>query len=418
MKKELRRQVREQLRRKGEKVKEFDIEKAIKDIKTRGFRPWLVEKLTISFEQARSGKLKTHDEHAFELNWMENIETLADSIQQEMYKPSPSMAFVIFRPMVREIFAAPFRDRVVQHMLYEMQSGWWDKRMIYDSYSCRKGKGTLQGAWRMQRMMRQATQGGALKAYIIKLDIKGYFMSLSRKKLFAQVKWGLDRQFSPYLQDPVGYRLYKLCEFLWRQVIFDDPVSKAWKRGDLKNWDPDILPPSKSLFAQLPGFGIVIGNLTSQLVSNIFLNLLDHYIKDVLGYKYYGRYVDDFFLIVAEDQYEQAKKDIAKIEKFLREELGLTLHKKKRYIQEVDKGAEFLGVRVSPHCLFPSDRLQKNFCRMANDLRHKRGKKESLISYLGIMTHLDAEHFISKNLWGIDFSGSGFSSVKKRFGDL
>ena len=110
-----------------------------------GVRRWLLIKLTQAFQEARKGKIKTCDEHTFEQHWVENIVSLRNSILEYRYKPSASVTFVIFDPMVREIFAAPFRDRVVHHFLYNMQAGWWDRRFIYDSYSCRIGKGTTCG---------------------------------------------------------------------------------------------------------------------------------------------------------------------------------------------------------------------------------------------------------------------------------
>lgn len=375
-------------------MKPIELEKAVEKVKQVGIRQWLLEELTRAFEDARKGKLKTYDEHHFEQNWIKNIILLRDAVVERRYEPSPSVAFVIFKPMVREIFAAPFRDRVIHHFLYNMQAGWWDRRFLYDSYSCRVGKGTLFGIQRAQKMMWRASENFTKEAYVIKLDIRGYFMSLPRQKLYERIKWGLDRQFADVIDDPVGYKIYKICDYLWRMIIFDDPASKAWKRGPRDNWNPAVLPPEKSLFTQEPGYGVVIGNLTSQLVSNIYLGQLDRFIYFDLGYKYYGRYVDDFYIMVPEEQYAQAKEDVAVIEKYLREELGLTMHKKKRYYQNVKKGMSFLGARVYPHCLYPSDRLQKNFRRAALEMTQGFKNIETIVSYMGIMTHLDASNYI------------------------
>ena len=375
-------------------MKPIELEKAVEKVKQVGIRQWLLDELTRAFEDARKGKLKTYDEHHFEQNWIKNIILLRDAVVERRYEPSPSVAFVIFKPMVREIFAAPFRDRVIHHFLYNMQAGWWDRRFLYDSYSCRVGKGTLFGIQRAQKMMWRASENFTKEAYVIKLDIRGYFMSLPRQKLYERIKWGLDRQFADVIDDPVGYKIYKICDYLWRMIIFDDPASKAWKRGPRDNWNPAVLPPEKSLFTQEPGYGVVIGNLTSQLVSNIYLGQLDRFIYFDLGYKYYGRYVDDFYIMVPEEQYAQAKEDVAVIEKYLREELGLIMHKKKRYYQNVKKGMSFLCARVYPHCLYPSDRFQKNFRRAALEMMQGFKNVESIVSYVGIMTHLDANNYI------------------------
>lgn len=172
-----------------------------------GLNRWLLDALVVAFEDARKNKLKTHDEHKFEVNWMRNIVRLRDTILAESYRPGGSVAFVVSKPKVREIFAAPFRDRVVHHFLFDMQAGWWDRRFIQDSYSCRKGKGTLYGIKRAQGKMRAVTNNFTEDAYVFKFDIKGYFMSLSREKLYERVKWGLDRQFEKYINDPIGYQI-------------------------------------------------------------------------------------------------------------------------------------------------------------------------------------------------------------------
>lgn len=374
-------------------MEQANLNKIVEEMNRIGLRKWLLFELTRAYECARKGKIKTYDEHLFELNWQENIIRLRDSILERRYEPGSSVAFVIFEPMVREIFAAPFRDRVVHHFLYNMQAGWWDKRFIYDSYSCRVGKGTLFGIRRAQKFMRAVSSNSKQKAYVAKLDIQGYFMSLSREKLYERVKWGLDRQFSPVMDKPMGHQLFKICDFLWQKVLYDEPVNKAWKRGPYENWNPEVLPYRKSLYAQPYGRGIVIGNLTSQLVSNIILDKLDRFIKYELGYKYYGRYVDDFFIMVPEKEYRDLKINIRTIEKFLKEELGLTLHPNKRYFQEVQKGMSFLGARVYPFVLFPSDRLRANFEKSVCEVMKDRREVDSIVSYLGIMYHMDAQKY-------------------------
>lgn len=361
-----------------------------------GFSEWLLKALTASFEVARRGKLKTYDEHEFELRWMQNIVNLRDTIVEWNYEPNPSVAFIIFDPMVREIFAAPFRDRVVHHFLYAMQAGWWDRRFIYDSYSCRVGKGTLFGIKRAQSHMRKVTADCKENAFVVKLDIRGYFMSLSRERLYQRIRWGLERQFAEVLGRTAGRRLFMVCDYLWRQVLLDDPVSKAWKRGNLAYWESGVLPPEKSLFCQPPGQGIVIGNLTSQLVSNVYLDQLDRFVFKELGYRHYGRYVDDFFIMVPEAQYSELKKTVPRIERFLADELGLKLHPKKRYYQSVYKGMSFLGARIYPRCLIPSDRLQKNFRRSAYECLQGQREVETIVSYLGLMKHMNSCNFLRR----------------------
>ncbi|MBR2709824.1 RNA-directed DNA polymerase [Candidatus Saccharibacteria bacterium] len=373
----------------------------VRSIEKYGMRGWLLRELARSFEDARKNKRSTHNEHDFEIHWMQFIRNLTEAVMERIYHPSASIAFVVFDPKVREIFAAPFIDRVIHHFLFRMQSPWWDKRLIYDSYSCRLEKGTLMGAQRIHKMMQQATEGGTKEAMYIKLDLQGYFMSLDRKRLFEHIDKGLMAQYAPYFHNKAVYQLYELCRYLWRATIMDDPAKKGRRRGPRKNWD--LLPRYKSLFTQEQNLGIVIGNLTSQLISNIYLDQLDRYVKFELGYKYYGRYVDDFIIIVPKEKYKQAKRDVPKIEAYL-ESLHLTLHKDKRQMQSVYKGLTFLGIRVTPFCMYPSARIQRHFEGAVKGLRTGRTQDATLNSYLGLLVHLDADKYASRvfTKYGID----------------
>lgn len=371
-----------------------------------GLRVWLIQALARAFREARKNKLTTFNEHAYDVHWMENIIHLADAILERYYEPSASISFVIYDPMVREIFAAPFTDRVVHHFLYQMQGGWWDRRFIHDSYSCREGKGTLYGIRRAQKMMCQVTDNFTRPAYVIKLDIRGYFMSLPRAKIYERVRWGLERQFSPYFEHSAAYEVYRICDFLWRKVLYDNPIQKSRRRGPLSDWDSDNLPPEKSLYTQPPGRGIVIGNLTSQLVSNIYLDQLDRFVKFHIGYKYYGRYVDDFFIMVPAADYKRAKRDVKRIEAYLADDLLIKMHPRKRYFQSVYKGLPFLGARIYPHCLYPSNRLQKKFQHTLYELKYGQVSDETVISYLGFFRHLNADKYVRRMFerYELDFS--------------
>ena len=401
-------------------VKYHDIKELSDEIESMGMRNWLIKEMTIAFKEARKNKVKTFNEHQYEVNWAENLVNLADAIMERIYKPSGSVSFIIYDPMVREIFAAPFIDRIVHHFLYNICGGWWDRQFIHDSYSCRDNKGTLMGIRRAQKMMRQASKNLTVDAYIVKLDIKGYFMSLPRKKLFDKVKWGLDKQFGAYMDLRGAYDLYKVCLYLWRMVLLDDPVQKSHRRGPLSNWDD--LPPEKSLYTRDPGLGIVIGNLTSQLVSNIFLNCFDRFVKYDLGYEYYGRYVDDFIIIVPASQYEQLLKDVKRMETFLRVEADMTLHRKKRYVQHVKKGVNFLGARIYPYCIYPSNRLQSKFKKELHRYLKHEDNKEKLISYMGLMRHMNADKFVKREFdkYGLDFNLylESKSDVRRSFDEI
>ena len=342
---------------------------------------WLLGELVRAFYLARKAKRSTNDEQRFEQRLYENLLELRDDILDGTYKPGSGIAFIVHDPVIREIFAAPFRDRVVHHFLFNGVAEWWDRRLIYDCYSCRVGKGTLFGVKRFAYHLKSVTENYTRPAYALKLDVQGYFMSLPRGGLFERIVWGLDRQF------PKKGPRYEIYKRVWKEIIFDDPTTRVRKRGSLEEWDK--LPKSKSLFCQPEGKGIVIGNLSSQLLSNIYLDLLDRFVTFDLGYKHYGRYVDDFFILVTEEEFPRAKKDLRLISEFLTS-LGLKLHPKKIHIQEVSKGTEFLGMVIYPGRVVPGKRIMRNYQKALYQVQIGFKDASDMVSYMGLLKHVDS----------------------------
>ncbi|MDR2337526.1 MAG: RNA-directed DNA polymerase [Deltaproteobacteria bacterium] len=352
---------------------------------------WIYPRMFKAFKEARLGKRKTANEQKFERHLAINMSKLIEEVENRTYKPSRGIAFITFDPVIREIFAAPFRDRIIHHFLYDLVYEWWDKHFIYDSYSCRLGKGSLLGIKRLYHHIMSVSENGTKEAFVLKLDLQGYFMSLPRGKLFKQADWGLKKQFLERKFSSKGERIdcekkYKLCRFLWRKIIFDNPIEGVTVKGKKSDWE--ALPKSKSMFHAKKGCGIVIGNLTSQLLSNIYLDLLDRFVVYELGCKHYGRYVDDFYLVSTSK--EQLLDFKVRICNFLIS-IAVKLHPKKQYLQEVSKGVLFLGAVVYPFRIFSGRRLKKGFCR---ELFHSDDEGEdsnkinaSLVSYRGMIKH-------------------------------
>lgn len=349
----------------------------------------LLAELNIAYHEARKGKRRTLDEQLVEVCEMVKLVQLRDDLIRGTYEPSRGVAHVISKPVIREIFAAPFRDRILHHWIYDKIYEWWDRHFIFDSYSCREGKGTLLGIQRLDKMVRRASGNYAKTVYVVKMDIQGYFMSLNRKMLCDHVLWGLERQY----KDNLDCLEYKILKYAIRKIIFDDPVRGVRLRGWPKKWEK--LPKNKSLLFQPWGIGIVIGNLTSQLFSNIYLDLLDRFIKFDLGYKYYGRYVDDFYIVVTEDELDEVWGNAERIRAFL-ERMGLKLHPKKFYIQKIQRGVQFLGGVVYPGHIQPSERLKGNFRKAVKDYVNGRRPANSMVSYRGHTVHLSHREFNRK----------------------
>ena len=356
----------------------------------RDYKNQLLLELYIAYLEARlGGKRSTVDVNRFEVNEMENLMILTDDLLNKRYKPSPGIAHVIRRPVIREIFAAPFRDRVIHHWIYDKIYDWFDRHFIYDSYSCRINKGTLMGVKRLDHHIRKASKNYAIETWVIQMDIQGYFMSLPRKKVLEKVMIGVDQIYAGR-QDTKEYELLK---YALTQVIMDDPTQGVSRRNWPMAWED--LPPEKSMFAQPPGYGLVIGNLTSQLLSNVYLDSLDRYITLDLGYKHYGRYVDDFYIVVTKEQLPQALNDISAIRSFLQRE-GLALHPKKTKVQKIQHGVAFLGAVIYPGAIMPGKRLKNNYYETFKE--YQMGKKgiESLMAYKGQFCHFKNFKIISE----------------------
>ena len=230
-------------------------------------------------------------------------------------------------------------------------------------------------------------------------------MSLNHNKLYARICWGLKRQF------PEGGELYRTLKYLWHEIIFDNPTKDVRIRGKKSAWDE--LPADKSLFFQPDTLGIVIGNLTSQLLSNIYLDQLDRYITIILGYKNYGRYVDDFFIIITEAELPQLLKDLDKVEHFV-EKLGLHIHPKKKFEIPAEKGVDFIGAKIYWDHIIPGERISKNYANKAYRLATTgQGKLESISSYDGHLSNFNS-HKLGKKIYdgvGWDYA---YPKLKKK----
>ncbi|MDR1698533.1 MAG: reverse transcriptase/maturase family protein [Prevotellaceae bacterium] len=355
----------------------------------------LMEDLLMAYYEARKHKRNTHNQLCFELSLEAEITSLTSEILERCYELRPSIAFIIDDPVKREIFAADFRDRVVHHLIFNYLNPILDAQFIDDSYSCRKGKGTHYGIQQMAGFMQECSGNYTKDCYVLKLDIKGYFMSMNKyllkAKLFRLIENGRLK-----IENESLHNHFQLITYLLDKVIFNDPRMNCIIRGRKSDWEG--LPPSKSLFHSAEGCGLPIGNLTSQLFSNVYLHDFDLFVKNVLGVKYYGRYVDDFVLIHRDKTF--LLDMIGKIRQYLLEHSALTLHPNKIYLQHYSKGFAFLGAYIKPYRIYIGNRTKKKFLLILRNVGveniqpQNRAKYLSplqiravLNSYLGIMGH-------------------------------
>lgn len=313
---------------------------------------WLEDRLLESYYEARKNKRHTVDEQKFEENYLRNIIDLAHDLYEGTYEIGRSIAFVVNKPVDREIFAAEFRDRIVHHFLVFLIGKWWDNRFITNSFSCRVGRGTDYAQRALLHDIRsQIAETG--RAVIVKLDIQGYFMHIGKRILYRRVAWGLEQEFGP------DDWLCRLGKYISRKIIYDCPQKHCAIKGTWEDWKK--IPRDKSLFYQPDWRGLPIGNLSSQLFANIYMDLFDRFVKYTLKLKHYGRYVDDFYFVIAPHEVNYFVKLLdCSIEPFLTG-MGLTLHPKKRYIQDSRHAVLFVGQYISADFQQPSPRNRRNF---------------------------------------------------------
>ena len=359
------------------------------------------ETLFQAYFDCRRNKRNTLNALKFELHFEKYIFELADDIRNGTYQPGRSIAFIVTKPVKREVFAAQFRDRIVHHWLIKKLNPFFENLFIEDAYACRTGKGTHFGIRRMRDFIQECAQENEGEAYVLKLDIRGFFMNISRPLLFDKLEDFIATN------DKVEDKLFILD--MARRIIFNNPTKNCFIKGDKSLWDD--LPKDKSLFHSPAESGLPIGNLTSQVFANFYLNDLDHFVKEKLHIKYYGRYVDDFVLVHPDRQYLSGLISI--IENYLKTNLQLQLHPKKRYLQHHSKGLAFLGVMIKPNRIYVGNRIKSNFYTVLK--QQNEVVSTSLIdksvgmqfvsrmnSYLGIMKHYQTfclrQHIIKKKM--------------------
>lgn len=269
--------------------------------------------------QARKGKRFRPEVMGFTDNLEGNLFQLQSELQQETYRVGPYRKFYVREPKLRLVMALAYRDRIVQWAIYQKLFPFYDRTFIEDSYACRKGKGSHKAVDRLQYWLRQVDRKPG-RWYYLKLDISKYFYRVSHRIL--------KRILMRRIKDE------RLMSLLGRIIDSDDTafglpagVSPEEITADEWTWDT----------------GMPIGNLTSQMFANIYLNELDQYAKHILGIHHYIRYMDD--VIILSSSKEQLHQWKAEIERFLNVELELQLNSKTA-IRPISMGVEFVGYRI------------------------------------------------------------------------
>ncbi len=305
-----------------------------------------LENLLLAWKEFLSGKKMRKDVLEFERNFMMQVITLHTELANNTYKHSPYYAFNIADPKPRHIHKARVRDRLLHHVLYRMLYPFFDRTFIADSYSCRQGKGTHKAIDRFQKFSNKVSKNNTKTVWVLKCDIKKFFASVDQSILIEILK--------VYISD-------KNLIVLLSEIIGSFSSTKEGK-------------------------GLPLGNLTSQLLVNIYMNEFDQFVKHAIKAKHYIRYADDFvFLSQDKDWLETI---LPEINMFLVQRLQLSLHPDKVFIKTLASGIDFLGWVHFPHHRVVRTVTKRRIWKRIKD---RDGKRETVQSYLGFLSHGNAK---------------------------
>ena len=305
----------------------------------------------MAWEEFKKGKRSKVDVQQFEYSLESNIFKLHQELKHKTYRHSPYYSFYVKDPKIRHIHKACVKDRVLHHAIFRILYPIFDKLFIFDSYSCRDKKGTHKAVERLNIFLKKVSKNNTRRTYVLKCDVKKFFDSVGQDILMELVR-----------------KKIKDTEVVW------------------------LLETIIQSFAK----GLPLGNVVSQLFSNIYLNELDQFIKHILKVKYYIRYCDDFVMV--EKGTEQFGHYIKGIECFLENKLKLTLHPNKIIVRKYHQGIDFLGYVSFPHHkivrIKTKNRMLKNMRAKVAALKSKGISDDlfnkTLQSYLGVLTHCNS----------------------------
>ena len=323
------------------------------------------ENLHLAYLKARKNKRYKEEVLRFSAKLEENLIILQNELIWKTYKTSPYKWFTVYEPKGRLIMSLPFRDRVVHHALCNIIEPIFEGSFIFDSYACRKGKGIHTASKRLTQFTRRARNQWGSSFYCLKADISKFFPTVKHQILSSILR-----------------KKIVCAETVW---LMEEILFSAGDRDDHSSC------------------GLPIGNLTSQLWANVYLNELDHFAKETLGVKFYIRYMDDIIIL---DRDKKRLSEIKnKIGSFLNEKLSLRLNDKTS-VFPIKQGIDFVGYRTWPDFKLirksSIKRIKRRLKKMAGMV--SRGTlgveiaRASLASWIGYCAHADAYRIRNKTL--------------------
>lgn len=322
-----------------------------------------IENIFQAWSEFKRGKRNRADVQIFERNLEDNLFSLNQELKYKAYQHGFYDSFYVYDPKIRHIHKAQVKDRIVHHLLYKYLYEVFDISFIYDSYSCRLDKGTHRAIRRLEKFARIVSRNYTRPCWALKCDIKKFFASVDH---------------------------IVLLHLLEKRITNKDVL---WLLSEIINSFHSEFGSSK---------GIPLGNLTSQVFANIYLNDLDQFVKHDQRIKYFLRYADDF-LILSENK-EKLVQYINPIEILLKEKLELELHPKKIIFRKLDWGIDFLGYVVLPHYCLPRTKTKRRIFNKVegkvksfqNEKISKTSLNQSIQSCLGYLDHANSYKLTQK----------------------
>ena len=310
-----------------------------------------IENLLEAWKEFVRGKRKKRDVQEFQYTLMDNILALHRELAAKTYAHGPYHAFNISDPKPRNIHKASVRDRLLHHALYRKLYPFFDRTFIADSYSCRKGKGTHRAMNRFRAFAYHVSYNHTRTCWVLKCDVRKFFASIDQGILMG----------------------------ILAKRIADERVACLLGRV------------VSSFHSTEEGKGLPLGNLTSQLLVNIYMNKFEQFVKHRLKAKYYIRYADDF-VILSHDRAWLAEI-LPRVEEFLRANFRLHLHPDKVFVRTFASGVDFLG-----WVHFPDHRVLRTATkrRMLRNCAANRENENVIDSYVGFLSHGNARKLRAK----------------------
>ena len=321
------------------------------------------------------GKRKRRDVAEFSVHLMDHILQLHQELQEGTYRHGGYQAFKLNDPKPRHIHKASVRDRLVHHAVYRMLYPYFDRKFIFDSYSCRNTKGTHRAIRRFASMARAVSHNHTRTCWVLQCDIRKFFASIDHTVLIDMLKQHIpDQRIMRLLENIIGSFQTFPGKGLPSTTLYSSlshvPRSLALNR----------FPAYQSL-GNKAVLGLPLGNLTSQLFVNVYMDRFDQFMKRELKVKHYIRYADDFVMVSEDKDYLSSL--LPAIKTFLNQQVHLTLHRGKVSLRTVASGVDFLGWITFPHHRVLRTTTKRGmFRRLEEHLT-----PETVQSYLGLLHH-------------------------------